>query len=117
MLEGKVPPMLHNDPGDTHCPVDGERLDLVEEFGRSPRGPHSAELQKVLHRMRWSGIGGRCVLITVEPGRRWMLGRLPERRDVPIETFLNRIYGSTVEAEWDVFCLRWEALTGWSISA
>jgi hypothetical protein len=109
--------MLHNDPGDAHYPVDGERLDLAEEFRRNPRGPHSAELQKVLHRMRWSGAGGRYALIAVEPGRRWMLARLPERRDVPIETFPNRIYTSTAAAEWDVFRLRWKALTGRSIPA
>jgi hypothetical protein len=104
--------MLHNDPSDARYPIDPDRLDLVEEFRRNPRGPHSEPLQKVLHRMRWSGTGGRWVLITVEPGRRWMLGLLSEQRGVPVKTFPNRIYTSTVAAEWDIFRLRWEALTG-----
>jgi hypothetical protein len=37
-----------------HWPVDPTRLDLVDEFRRKPRGPHSDALQKLLHRMRCS---------------------------------------------------------------
>jgi hypothetical protein len=35
--------------------------------------------------MRWSGdldAGGRYVLVVKEPGRRWMLARLPRARQV-----------------------------------
>lgn len=104
--------MLVNDPEAAHWPVDPARLDLVEEFRRKPRGPHSDELQKLLHRMRWSGVGRRYVLVTLEPNRRWMLGRLPGRRGAPVETFPNRVFTSLADAEWAVFALRWEALTG-----
>ena len=41
-----------------------------------------------------------------------MLGRLPGRRGAPVETFPNRIFTSLAEAEWAVFTMRWEALTG-----
>ncbi len=61
--------------------------------------------------MRWSGVTGRWVLITLEPNRRWMLGRLPEKRGVPMETFANRIFTRIEDAEWEIFRLRWEALT------
>ena len=104
--------MLLNHPDAAHWPVDADRLDLVEEFRRSPRGPHSEQLQKLLHRMRWSGAGGRYVLVTLDPGRRWMLGKLPGARGAPIETFPNRVFTDPAEAEWEVFKLRWEALTG-----
>ena len=67
--------MLVNEQNAAHFEIDPSRLDLVDEFRRSPRGPHSDGLQKVLHRMRWGGVAGRFVLITLEPGRRWMLGR------------------------------------------
>ena len=76
--------MLVNDPAAAHWEVDPERLDLVEEFRRAPRGPHSEQLQKLLHRMRWSGVGGRYVLVVLEPGRRWMLGLLPSARGAPV---------------------------------
>jgi hypothetical protein len=104
--------MLVNEQNAAHFEIDPARLDLVAEFRRSPHGPHSDALQKVLHRMRWGGVVGRFVLITLEPGRRWMLGRLPDQRGTPIETFPNRIFTAIEAAEWEIFRLRWEALTG-----
>ena len=107
--------MLVNDPNAAHYEVDPSRTDLVEEFRRNPKGPHSDELRKVLHRMRWSGVAGRYVLITLEPGKRWMLGKLPGKRGEPIETFRNQVYESPADAEWNVFKIRWQALTGQEI--
>lgn len=104
--------MLVNYAEAAHWPIDPTRQDLVEEMRASPRGPHSDDLRKLLHRMRWTGVGKRHVLIVLEPNRRWMLGRLPGRRGAPVETFPNRIFTSLAEAEWAVFVMRWEALTG-----
>jgi len=111
--------MLVNYPEAAHWPIDATRLDLVEEFRRRPRGPHGEELQKLLHRMRWAGDsktgGGRYVLVVKTPGQEWLLGRLPLERGKPIEVMGNRLFTSVAEAEWEVFKLRWEALTGESI--
>ena len=107
--------MLVNYASAAHWPVDPSRLDLVEEFRLRPRGPHSDELQKLLHRMRWSGdleASGRYVLVIKEPGRRWVLARLPRQRGKPIELLPNLVFTSLAEAEWEVFRRRWEALTG-----
>ena len=104
--------MLVNYSDAAHWPVDPSRQDLVEEMRARPRGPHSHDLQRLLHRMRWTGVGKRHVLITLDPGRRWMLARLPGRRGASIETFPNRVFTSLAEAEWAVFAIRWEALTG-----
>jgi hypothetical protein len=107
--------MLVNYAAAAHWPVDAARLDLVEEFRRRPRGPHGDELQKLLHRMRWSGdpeASGRYVLVVKEPGRRWVLARLPRVRGKPIEMLPNQVFASIAEAEWEVFKRRWEALTG-----
>lgn len=104
--------MLVNYAEAAHWPIDPTRQDLIEEMRASPRGPHSDDLRKLLHRMRWTGVGKRHVLIVLEPNRRWMLGRLPGRRGAPVETFPNRIFTSLAEAEWAVFVMRWEALTG-----
>src|SRR4051812_7306759 len=112
--------MLVTYPEAAHWPVDPSRLDLVEEFRRKPRGPHGEELQKLLHRMRWAGdpdSPGRFVLVVTEPGRQWTLGRLPRQRGKPIELLPNRVFGSIAEAEWEVFKLRWEALTGATLPA
>ncbi|WP_346891235.1 hypothetical protein [uncultured Roseibium sp.] len=104
--------MLRTNPETAHYEIDPARLDLALEFRRYPKGPHSAELQKVVHRMRWSGAGGRYCLIPVEPGRRWMLALLPERRGAPIRTFPETTFTSINDAEWHVFKIRWQVLAG-----
>jgi hypothetical protein len=102
-------------PEAAHAPVDPTRTDLVEEFRRNPRGPHGPELQVLLHRMRWAGDPGepgRYVLMVLEPGRRWMLARLPRRRGEPLQPIPNQVFTSLADAEWEVFRRRWTALTG-----
>lgn len=104
--------MLLNDPASAHWQIDPTRLDLAAEFRSVPRGPHSDDLQRVLHRMRWQSPGGRYCLVAIEPGRRWMLARIPQARGVPMESFPNMVFTDIAEAEWMVFRLRWKALTG-----
>ncbi len=108
--------MLTTDPLQAHHPIDPTRLDLAREFRRTARGHYSLELQLVLYRMRWSGAGLRHVLLALEPGKRWMLAQLPARRGEPIKTFPDQVFTSIADAEWAVFCLRWELLTGHSLS-
>ena len=112
--------MLTNYAAAAHWPVDASRLDLVEEFRVRPRGPHGDELQKLLHRMRWSGDpgeSGRYVLVTRELGRLWVLARLPRVRGAPVEIIGDRVFTSFAAAEWEVFVLRWESLTGQALPA
>jgi len=45
-----------------------------------------------------------------------MLAQLPARRGEPLKTFPEQVFTSIADAEWTVFCLRWELLTGESIS-
>lgn len=108
--------MLTTDASQARYLIDPTRLDLAREFRRMPRGYYSLELQQVLYRMRWSGVGQRHVLLMLEPGRRWMLAQLPARRGEPLQTFPEQVFTSIADAEWTVFCLRWELLTGESIS-
>ncbi|HWU65266.1 MAG TPA: hypothetical protein VN112_24860 [Ensifer sp.] len=104
--------MLGTDPTTAHYQIDPDRLDLVEEFRRAPKGPYSPELQKVMHRMRWSGEGGRFALMPVVPGKTWMLTALPTKRGAPVVKFPDRIFTSLEDAEWAAFKMRWEAITG-----
>ncbi|WP_158969300.1 hypothetical protein [Chachezhania sediminis] len=104
--------MLRTDPTTAHYPVDPARLDLAREFRAAPKGPHGPELRKLVHRFRWSGIGGRWCLITVEAGARWMLALLPDIRGEEIRTFPDTTFTSLEDAEWHVFRIRWKAHTG-----
>ncbi|MCO5161787.1 MAG: hypothetical protein M9939_11660 [Mesorhizobium sp.] len=107
--------MNRTDPKSAHYPIDPARLDLIEEFRRKPKGPHSAELLKVVHRMRWSGEGGRLGVTPVDPGRVWMLVELPAVRGGPIRRLPDYTFTSLEDAEWAVFKIRWEAITGCKI--
>ncbi|MBZ9801156.1 hypothetical protein [Mesorhizobium sp. ES1-6] len=104
--------MLRADRASAHYPVDPDRLDLVEEFRRAPRGPHGEELQKLVHRLRWAAEKPRYVLIVDETGRSWRIGRLPERTGGPVTVHGQTEFRSPEDAEWEVFRLRWEAATG-----
>lgn len=107
--------MLTTDPQAAHYRIDPDRTDLALEFRRTPRGQYSLELQRVLYCMRWGGAGRRHVLVTLAPGRRWMLAQLPARRGEPVTTFPDQVFTSIADAEWAVFRLRWQALTGHSL--
>ena len=106
--------MLANYAAAAHWEVDPARLDLVDEFRRSPRGPHSADLQKLLHRMRWAGdpdLEGRYVILVLSP-HQLALAILPRERGKPAQPLADQMFTSIRAAEWEVFKRRWRALTG-----
>ncbi|MFK4604203.1 hypothetical protein ABIF57_003655 [Bradyrhizobium diazoefficiens] len=106
-----------SDPSAMRYVIDPSRLDLVEEFRASPLGVHSPELRKLLARMRWGRPEGRLVLIVLEPGRAWRLSCIPERRGDPMPFVDDRVFTSLAEAEWHVFKLRWQEMTGATLPA
>ncbi|MEZ2299727.1 hypothetical protein AB6807_37245 [Variovorax sp. RCC_210] len=101
-----------SDPNAASYRLDPQRTDLAREFRSHIRGPHSAELQKLLHRMRWGPPGGRYLLVVLEPGRRWALAQMPPERGQKVKVFHDRTFDSLDDAEWHVFGLRWQVLTG-----
>jgi hypothetical protein len=92
--------------------IDPDRLDLAREFRRQPYGRHSAELQRVLNRMRGGPNDGRYVLICTRRHREWVLARMGAQPGAPIDPVPGYRFASIAEAEWAVFRLRWKALTG-----
>jgi hypothetical protein len=101
-----------SDPEAAKYRIDPARTDLAREFRAHIRGPYSQELQKLLHRMRWSAWPGRYVLVILEPGRRWGLAQMPAERGDKVKRFDDVVFDSLEEAEWHVFKLRWKLLTG-----
>lgn len=92
--------------------IDPSRTDLAYEFRDNPDGPHSPELILVINRMRLMPMEQRPVLVCLERGRRWMLARVPAVRGEPVECFEDRVFTDEAAAVWEVFRLRWQALTG-----
>lgn len=98
-------PMYHIDP---------TRTDLAVEFKARPFGVHSAELNALLLRMRGAPIEGKHVLVMTKPQAEWVLAEMTgdPPRPRPIS---ERVFTNLAEAEWHVFKLRWERLTGNSL--
>jgi hypothetical protein len=91
--------------------IDPTRIDLAEEFKRKPYGRHSAELQRVLNRMRSEPFEGHYVLIRESRFGPYRLGRFGRTPADPI-AFTGQTFQTLREAEWAVFKLRWHRLTG-----
>lgn len=87
-------------------------LKYAAEFRDQPLGYHSPGLQRVLNAMRGDTRAGKYVLVVREPFKRWVLGRLPAARGMPVEVLEGQEFTSLEEAEWVVFKLRWKVHTG-----
>ncbi len=101
-----------SDPDAASYRLDPARTDLAREFRASIRGPWSKELQQLVHRMRWGAWQGRWVIYVLEPGRRWALARMPAERGQKVQILHDTVFDSLDDAEWHVFQLRWQAITG-----
>jgi hypothetical protein len=93
-------------------PIDTNRKDLAREFKKNPFGPHSAELQRILNRMRWEPLKGKFVLVCTKPHKEWTLAELPGERGKPITMHPDQVFTSLADAEWAVFRKRWKRITG-----
>ena len=91
------------DPADTH---------LAREFKARPYGLHSPELQALLNEMRRGPHKGRHALYCSKPGKEWMLVQLSGERGKPVTFHPDVTFTTFEDAEWYVFKLRWERMTG-----
>jgi hypothetical protein len=92
--------------------IDASRSDLVEEFRRNPVGCHSGDLRRLLNAMRTDPDLPGYVLVCTRPQREWRLAVRRPGRGQPLELVPGVVFHDAVEAEWEVFRLRWQALTG-----
>lgn len=84
----------------------------IEEFRRNPIGHHSPGLMRVLNALRYDSGPTKPVLIVRKPFEEWVIGAVPLDRSQPIVAETDRVFISREEAEWVMFCRRWEAHTG-----
>ena len=84
---------------------------LADEFRARPIGRHSAELHRLLLRLR-AAPGPRYALVETVPFRAWRVVVLPERLGVPVRFVDERIHDTRVAAEWAIFRLRWRDQAG-----
>ena len=92
--------------------IDPKRIDLVEEFRRSPLGPHSPELTLLVNRLRLIPAEERHFIVCTSRAREWVVGKMPARRGAPLELVTGAVFDDYADAVWEVFRLRWQTVTG-----
>ena len=91
--------------------IDPSRIELAEEFKARPYGEHSPDLQYLLNLMRQPRAQPFHVLVMTAPGAQWTLAVMQPGAPAPPQ-LTNTVFTSLEAAEWHVFKLRWQALTG-----
>ena len=84
---------------------------LAQEFRARPHGRHSADLQRVLNRMRSEPFAGHYILVQEHKGLPYRLAQLGATQSEPI-SYTGDTFVTLAEAEWAVFKLRWRRLFG-----
>ena len=84
----------------------------IEEFRLCPVGHHSPGLMRVLNTLRHEKSGHQIILVTRVAFKEWIIGIMPPSRDDTIVYLTDQVFHSREEAEWEVFCQRWEKHTG-----
>ena len=84
---------------------------LAQEFRARPHGRHSAELQRILNRMRSEPFAGRYVLVQERKGMPYRLAQLGATPSDPI-SYTGDTFVTLADAEWAVFKVRWRRLFG-----
>jgi len=102
--------------GDASWVIDTSRRDLIDEFRRAPIGRHSPDLRLLLNRMRMSEGANAYILVCTRPHQEWRLARKSTRRGGAVTLVAGHIFHTPEEAEWAVFKLRWQELTGESLT-
>ncbi len=95
--------------------IDTSRTDLVEEYRQNPGGPHGLELTLLVNRLRLGPMAERYILVCTKRGREWTVAKMPTVRGAKLEIFEDRVFDDYYAAAWEVFRMRWEAVTGEAI--
>ena len=66
----------------------------------------------LLNRMRSLPLEGKHLLVETQPGTEWTLARMVGTPPARIELLTEHVFNDVEAAEWFVFKLRWEILTG-----
>ncbi len=85
---------------------------VVDEFDRNPIGHHSPDLQRVLNVVRGGSTENKYVLVCTTPHKEWVLGQLSGHRGSAVKILGAKVYTNVLDAEREVFRLRWKQHTG-----
>lgn len=92
---------LHEPPGEA---------ELVEEYLRLPKGPHSLELMSFMKALQASRAGQGTIIVNLVPFKIWALASLPEDRSLRISIERDRLFETEDDASRALFLRRLELL-------
>jgi len=92
--------------------IDTSRRDLIEEFRNNPVGRSSGDLRRLLNALRMHPDVPPYILVCMQPQREWRIAVKPPGRGTAVELLDGPAYDDPLQAEWAIFKLRWQALTG-----
>jgi len=58
----------------------------------------------------------RHILVCTQRGREWTLAKMPTVRGAKLELIGDRVFNDYDEGAWEVFKMRWQTVTGESIT-
>ena len=96
--------------------IDPSRTDLVEEFKRNSGGPYSRDLTLVVNRLRIGPMEERTIIVCTKRGREWTLAKMPTVRGAKLELYEDLVFDDYDAAAWEVFRMRWQAVTGTALA-
>ena len=92
--------------------IDPSRTDLAEEFKQNPGGPYSPERTLLVNRLRLGPMEERTIMVCTKRGREWTLAKMPTVRGVKMEFYEDKVFDDYDAAAWEIFRMRWQAVTG-----
>ncbi len=96
--------------------INPSRSDLVAEFKQNPGGPYSRELTLVVNRLRIGPMEERTIIVCTKRGREWTLAKMPTVRGAKLELYEDLVFDDYDAAAWEVFRMRWQAVTGTALA-
>lgn len=84
--------------------------ELVAEYLRLPKGPHSLELISFLKALQASRAGQGTIIVNLVPFKLWALARLPEDRSMRVSIERDRLFETEDDASRALFLRRLELL-------
>jgi hypothetical protein len=87
-----------------------DEAELVEEYLRLPKGPHSLELMSFMKELQASRAGQGTIIVNLVPFKLWALASLPEDRSMRVSIERDRLFETEDEASRALFLRRLELL-------
>ena len=75
------------------------------------KGTHQSQ-----QRLRLGPMEERTIMVCTKRGREWTLAKMPTVRGAKVELYEDLVFADYYAAGWEIFRMRWKAVTGEEIA-